>query len=180
VKAVTWTPGTNQELDILFDTLREVQYQDKSHRLWKNYGLDSFKFAVALSIVFDDNGQPEACSSIASRECWPANTYRISNRHWKCNNKLAILKSMTPGYAAIMKSQIEWLENNTSYKMYFVSRETSNWMKWGIEQFATHVHVTLRTNNNKYLTCPNECDDSCWQHIIYSGDETILEQWQHR
>jgi hypothetical protein len=28
--------------------------------------------------------------------------------------------------------------------------------------------------------CPNECDDTCWQRIIYAGDESLLEQWKRK
>ena len=52
---VTWRPGQNPELDLIYDQLREQQYQDRSQRLWKNYSKDSFSHAVALTIHFDDN-----------------------------------------------------------------------------------------------------------------------------
>jgi len=31
--ALTWEPGTDPELDELFDELRELQFSNKSHRL---------------------------------------------------------------------------------------------------------------------------------------------------
>lgn len=180
MNAITWAPGSRADLDKLFDNLREQRYQDHNHRLWKNYGKEAFDSAVALTIQFDDNGNPEGCSSIASRDCWPAGAYRISNRYWKHSNKLAMLKHMTRGYANIIDSQLAWLRSNVDCKMYFVSRESTNWMEWSIQQFKDHVGVELKTNSYKYLTCPNECDDTCWQHIIYNGDEELLKGWKCR
>ena len=50
MKTITWEPGTNSELDQEFEKLREAQYKNSNHRLWKNYSKDSFKSAIALTI----------------------------------------------------------------------------------------------------------------------------------
>jgi hypothetical protein len=179
VNAITWAPGTNKQLDELFDHLRTAQYSNTDHRLWKNYGPEMINFSVALTIVFD-NDQPVMCASIASRECWPADTYRILNRLWKVED---VRKTGAPGtmsdsfgYAAL--SQIDWLNINTSHKLYFISRETDNWERWVAKQFKQNHGLVFKIGQGKFLTCPNECDDSCWQHIIYTGDDTVLSQWK--
>lgn len=180
-KAITWKPGTNETLDKLFDELREKQYQDRSHRLWSNYNsTDVFKYAVALTVYFDDNGIPELCSSIASRNCWPDNVFRILNRAWKSNNKKLFLRKISDcmGYSAI--SQIQWLEANINCKLYFVSRQTNHWDNWVVPNFQKQFNLIFETSAYKYLTCPNECDDTCWQTIIYNGNLEILTQWKRR
>ena len=180
MQTITWAPGTNSKMDQLFDQLREQQYNDRSHRLWKNYSKDSFDFAVALTICFNDNGEPEMCSSIASRDCWPAGAYRILNRLWKHSNKIKFPRIMSPSFADSAKSQIAWLENNTNCKLYFISRQTDNWEEWVINNFQEVYGVSFKTDNYKYLTCPNECDDTCWQKIIYNGNEQLLSQWKQK
>lgn len=177
---ITWTPGSDPDLDKIFDEVREQQYQNKDHRLWKNYGRDSFQFAVALTICFNDNDVPEICSSIASRECWPANTYRILNRMWKHSNKVTHSKRISEAMAASVNSQIRWLQDNTECELYFISRQTDNWMSWVSEKFKLQYGLDFKIATNKYLTCPNEFDNSCWQHIIYSGDDTVLTQWKSK
>jgi hypothetical protein len=77
------------------------------------------------------------------------------------------------------KSQIEWLKENTDCKLYFISRQTDNWNDWMIEHFKEYG-IEFKTDNYMYLTCPNECDDTCWQRIIYSGDTGLLEQWKRK
>ena len=180
MKTITWSPGTNPELDRLFDSLRDEQYQDRSHRLWKNYSKDSFEFAVALTICFNDSGVPEMCSSIASRDCWPDRAYRILNRLWKHSNKIKFPRVMSPSFAESAKSQIEWLANNTDCELYFISRQTDNWEEWVIRNFKEVYNVSFETDKYKYLTCPNECDETCWQNIIYHGDASVLDRWKRQ
>jgi len=178
MEAITWIPGTDPELDHLFDVLRIQQYNNKLHRLWKNYGQDAFKDATALTITFNDENQPEICSSIISRPCWPSDTYRIMNRTWKQFNKKERLTALTPPFGAAVLSQISWLKENTNYKMFFISRESEHWVDWIIDKFKVQYQLDFKTNSYKYLTCPNECDDTCWQRIIYIGDTNILSQWK--
>ena len=179
MRTVTWAPGTNSSLDQMFDRLREQQHQDRTHRYWANYSADSFKFAVALTICFNDRDEPEVCSSIASRDCWPADAYRIHNRLWKHANKIAFPRVMSDSIGRVAQSQIAWLEQNTNYKMYFISRQTDNWEDWSIKNFQ-RFGIDLVAGTSKYLTCPNECDDSCWQRIIYNGNVELLDQWRQR
>jgi len=179
VQVVTWAPGTNAAMDQLFDQLRQEQYQDRTHRYWANYSKDSFQIAVALTIWFNDNNEPEVCSSIASRPCWPSNAYRIHNRLWKHANKLAFPRLMSDSIGQVAQSQIAWLSQNTDCQLYFISRQTDNWEDWSIKNFK-RFNVEFVAGNSKYLTCPNECDDTCWQRIIYNGNADLLHQWKQK
>lgn len=180
MKAVTWIPGTNSELDTLFHNLREKQYSDKSHRLWYNYDSSFVNYCVALSICFEEN-LPVLCSSIAYRDCWPKEAYRILNRLWKIDSfrKPGATKRMSISFKYIADSQIDWLSKNTNYRLFFISRQTDNWERWVSRQFKQY-NINFKQTDYKYLTCPNESDDTCWQNIIYNGDEKILEQWKRR
>jgi hypothetical protein len=179
MKTVTWEPGTDKELDELFHSLREQQYQDRTHRLWKNYGSEYWADAgiIANTICFDNNDVPEMCSTIASRTCWPAGVYRILNRLWRHSNKVKYPRTMSKSFAESAINQIDWLKHNTDYKLVFMSRQTNNWRKFTQEQFLIHG-LELKMDNYKYLTCPNECDDTCWQHILYYGYEQLLLDWK--
>lgn len=182
MKVITWIPGTNKEMDDLFDSLREKQYQDKTHRLWKNYGRDEFYYNLpeANTVFFDDDGIPELCSSILYRPCWPKKCYRILNRAWKPNNRKKFLKKISDCMGETVKDQINWLKENKDPELIFVSRQTDNWNDWVIENFKTQFNIEFKNDDNKYLTCPNECDDSCWQKIIYIGNPEILKSWKKR
>jgi hypothetical protein len=179
MRTITWAPGTNTEYDTLFETLRATHYADTGHRLWKNYAKDAFKDVAALTIHFDDDDVPEVCSSTTQRPCWPVGAYRIHNRVWKANNKKTFLRRVSPSMGHSATSQIEWLKNNTDCRLYFISRQTDNWNNWMIKHFREY-DIEFKTDNYMYLTCPNECDDTCWQRIIYSGDTSLLEQWKRR
>ena len=180
MKTITWAPGTNTEYDELFESLRARHYADTSHRLWKNYAKEAFKDVAALTIYFDKEGTPEMCSSIASRDCWPVNAYRILNRLWKHSNKIKFPRVMSPSFAESAKSQIVWLSTNTNCELYFISRQTDNWEEWVIRNFQEVYGIGFKTDNYKYLTCPNEYDDTCWQKIIYNGNEQLLDQWKQK
>jgi hypothetical protein len=178
MRTETWSKGSVPELDKLFDDLREQQYQNKEHRLWKNYSKDNFNTAVALTICFNDDGHPEMCSSISARDCWPTGAYRILNRLWKHSNKIAYPRVMSDSFGQSAQSQINWLMTNTDCQLYFISRQTDNWESWCIKNFRNRFNLPFETDNYKYLTCPNECDSTCWQKIIYHGNEALLSQWK--
>lgn len=180
MNVTTWIPGTDKYLDKLFDDLREKRYQDHDNRLWQNYSRKFYDFTIAHTIFFDDNGVPELCASIGSRECWPKNVYRIVNRTWKCNNKKKYLKKISVCMGESVKSQIDWLEKNTDCELYFISRQTNNWDNWVIDSFQKDFQVSFTKTNYKYLTCPCETDSTCWQKIIYNGNPKLLEHWKKK
>lgn len=174
-----WTPGSNTYLDELFENLRKHQRNNSTDPLASNYNKDIFERSVALSIAFDENGEPTHCSSIISRDCWPDNVYRILNRMWKIK-RIPITKFVSPQICLMVSEQVKWLENNTSAKLVFVSRQYNHWQNMLIRDFEQYSGLTFNTNSNKYITCPNSHDDNCWQHIIYHGDKSLLECWKHR
>jgi hypothetical protein len=180
MKTITWLPGSMPKLDLIYDNLREERHRDKSHRLWMNYSKEYFEDSgvAALTIFFNDNDQPELCSSISSRSCWPENCYRLLNRMWKVSNRQIILKRVSDSVGLSIISQIEWLKKNTNYRLAFMSRETSNWENWTIKNLKTYFSLEFKTDGYKYLTCLNENDNSCWQRIIYQGDEKVLKEWK--
>lgn len=179
--AITWRRHENPEMDNLFDDLREIQYNNREHHLWKNYSRDElhqWSGSIAYTICFNDSGEPEMCSTISSRPCWPSGAYRILNRLWKHSNKIDYPIIMSPSFAYSAQSQIDWLKSNVDMKLYFISRQKNNWERWCIRMFGSKYNITFKTDNFKYLTCPNEGDGSCWQKIIYNGDEKVLEEWK--
>jgi len=182
MRVETWVPGSNPELDFIFDKLREDQFQDNSHRLHKNYSRGAFEHAgiVANTICFNNNNEPEMCSTISSRDCWPTNAYRILNRTWKTSNKKQIMPEISQAMGFTTVNQIKWLNTNTTHQLYFISRQTDNWMTWVVNNFAKQFNLEFKIAKNKYLTCPNECDDTCWQHIIYNGNHDILKIWKSK
>lgn len=178
MKTTTWIPGTFKDLDEEFEYLRSKQYDNKNHRLWKNYSKESFLEVSALTICRNDDDVPEICSSIVIRDCWPASTYRILNRLWKHSNKVEFPKKMSLSFAETAKSQINWLQENTDCKLFFISRQTDNWEDWVIKNFKTLYGIDFKKGQGKYLTCSNENDLTCWQNIIYRGDEQLLRDWK--
>jgi hypothetical protein len=172
----TWKFGTDTALDHLFEVLREKQYQDRSHVLWRNYSQDAFKECEAVSINFV-NDEPFFCSSILKRDCWPENTYRIVNRLWKPAHRLSSLKRISPGLGSLVHSQLDWLKDHTDCKLAFISRETDHWQEFTIDNFKKYFNLEFKMDDNKYLTCNNPKSNSCWQKIVYQGDDSILRNW---
>jgi hypothetical protein len=179
MRTIIWAPNTEPAYDKIFEELREQHYNDHSHRLWKNYSQQAFKEVAALSIYYSEDGKPEVCSSTLQRDCWPVGAFRIHNRVWKCNNKKQFLRKVSPSMGYSAKMQIEWLKEHKQPRLFFISRQTDNWNEWMIEHFKEYG-IHFKTDNYLYLTCPNECDDTCWQRIIYTGDESLLEQWKRK
>jgi hypothetical protein len=182
IYAKTWIPGTDQQLDDLFEQLRSEFYQEQSYTLWPNYSKDSFKHCTALTISFD-NKTPIFCSSILGRTAWhqwPENTYRIMNRYWRVGGEHTFLKKISEGSGVMVKSQLEWLKTNTDCKLAFISRQTENWQEFIINSFKNDFDIDFKMDNYSYCTCETPNDDSCWQKIIYIGEPSVLENWKRR
>jgi hypothetical protein len=177
--AITWKPGTNTELDTLFDQLREKQYHDHSHRLWENYSKDHFQSVIAYTINFDTNNEPDFCSTISSKDCWPSGVYRILNRTWKPAEREAWLREIRPHVGDVVNSQTDWLKENTNCKLFFISRQTPGWQRFCIRSFDK-LNINFKSDKYRYITCDNCEDDVCWQSIIYNGDEKILDNWKRK
>lgn len=180
MKTVTWTAGTNKELDDIFDYQRKLQFND-THRLAKNYSAKMYDFSIALTIAFDHNENPVICSSIASRSCWPKGAYRVMNRLWKTKeNRIKHSTFVSDAMIGNLKSQIEWLNQNTNHQLYFISREKDGWRDWSINKLYEQFGITFKKADGKYLTCPDETHESCWQYIIYQGNDEILTDWKSK
>lgn len=175
-----WVPGTDSNLDQLFNDLREQQYQNRQDALWANYSAEAFRDCVALSIYLNDRGEPELCSSISVRPCWPEGVYRILNRTWKCQNRRRMMPEISQAMGQTALKHIQWLQENTRCRLYFISRETDNWMSWTQKNFKRQFGIEFDSADSKYLTCANENADTCWQHILYRGDTRLLDQWKKR
>lgn len=179
--AITWKPGTDSLYDPLFDHLRELHYRDKTHHLWSNYNREHFiNEAAALTIVFDNHGNPTHCGSVLQRSCWPDKVYRVLNRLWRVNRYDGPIKDIDPNGGLLLKSQIDWLQENTDYELAFISRESKHFQKWLIGQCRKNYQLDFEHDDYLYLTCPNPSDNSCWQRIIYQGNKNLLESWTRK
>lgn len=176
-----WKPGTDQDLDRLFDHLREQQYNNHQDPLWPNYSAEAFNDCAALSIFFDSDGVPEVCSSIAERSVWPAGAYRICNRFWKPNNRLKGFNSqLSEGFVETVRAQIEWLKNNTDSGLCFISRQKTGWQRHLSTKLNDRLGTCFRYDKYRYQTCPCSTDETCWQNIIYDGDTGLLNSWSKK
>jgi hypothetical protein len=176
-----WIPGTDSELDDLFEILRQKHYNDESHRLHNNYSREAFVEVSFLSITFE-NEEPIIVSSILNRDCWPDRAYRICNRTWKVKEyrlEQASVDGITPIITEMIMSHIEFAQQNLDYSLLFISRQTSNWQRFISRSFKKY-NLDFSYDDYYYLTCSNELDDSCWQKIIYLGDDSILPTWKRR
>lgn len=179
--AETWRPGTNAELDNLFDEIREKFYRAQQHPLWENYNAKHFQSCEALTISFDNNNYPYLAASILKRSCWPPRAYRILNRFWSNKMSVGSIKNLPQEKGLLLKSQIQWLKDNTDSELHFISRSSKYWQKWSADQYEHNFGLgTFYYDNYKYLVCDNCADDSCWQTIVYQGNSELLKQWQKR
>lgn len=174
-----WIPGTNKELDDLFEYLRQIQYNNKDVPLWQNYNAETFTKCTALTITFNQDHTPEFCASIRIRDCWPKKVYRICDRLWRHGESRMHVKNM-PGTSITAKTQFDWLKTNTDMELVFVSRESQKWQRYTVAQLKKQVNLDFNFDSYKYKTCATLNDDSCWQYIIYSGNTNLLKEWQRR
>jgi hypothetical protein len=176
-----WKPGTNKELDDLFEWLRACQHNNHRDSLWANYSAESFQDCLALTIFFNDQGVPETCSSIARRDIWPAGVFRICNRLWKRDNRFkGFNRDLSAGLIETVKAQLGYLEAMKDFRLAFISRSTVGWQDY----LSCNLNKTVGTNfvydDLFYLTCAHEQERTCWQRIIYNGDPEALKSWSKK
>jgi hypothetical protein len=176
-KVTTWV--TDFTLDESYESLREEQYS-KTHRLSKNYSKHHVSEISAKSIYYGSDGQPKIVCSILHRPCWPDGVYRILNRLWKPDMNTGPTFGIDEGFGELIKSQAAWCFENGA-KGVFMSRETKpHWQSWAQPIFVEQTGIEFYAPTQKFLTCNNECDDSCWQYILYYGDNSLLNTWKQR
>lgn len=177
-QVTTWT--SDKVLDSIYEDLRNKHFSNKSHRLYKNYGPEHVAELSAKSIYWGNDGEPKIVCSILSRPCWPDNTYRILNRLWKPNLNTGDTFSIDQGFALLIKDQYQWCLNQNADAV-FMSRQTDGrWQQWAAKFLEEMTGLQFQLPSEKFLTCGNELDDSCWQRIIFIGNNTVLNNWKHR
>lgn len=177
-KVITWT--SDPVLDAVYEDLRSKHYANTAHRLYTNYGPEHVAELSAKSIYWGVDGLPKIVCSILSRSCWPNNTYRILNRLWKPELNSGDTFSIDNGFALLVQDQISWCNSHEAGAV-FMSRQTSGrWQEWASTILGSMTGINFHLPTQKFLTCNNETDDSCWQRIIFVGDTTLLNNWKNR
>lgn len=178
MKVDIWCPGTDTRLDTVYEELRGAMHLDSLHRLRGNYDAAHFKDCTALSIYWQGS-EPVLCSSILKRACWPHRVYRILNRAWKPRPQDHYLRKISDCMGYTVLAQLSWLEQNTDCGLAFISRETAHWQTWVARGFKAQFNVEFEIAPDKYQTCDNAPDPSCWQYILYRGQSELLTHWAH-
>lgn len=167
-------------LDEIYEDLRKKHYIKSGHRLYKNYSQSHIQEVSAKSIYWGHSGEPEIVASILARPCWPDGTFRILNRLWKPAMMTKPIFDIDEGFALLIKDQVSWCELRGA-KGFFMSRQgDSNWQQWAAEKLSEQTELEFYLPEEKFLTCNNEEDDSCWQKIIYYGDRNELSSWKNK
>lgn len=175
-KAITWT--VDPVLDAIYEDLRKKHYVKIGHRLYKNYSKDHLAEVSAKTIYWGHSGEPEIVCSILARPCWPDNTYRILNRLWKPEMLTGPIFDISEGFAKILEDQTSWCELRGA-KGIFMSREgDGRWQRWANAKLTKMTGIQFYMPGDKFLTCNNEDDDSCWQRILFNGDVATLDDWK--
>jgi hypothetical protein len=177
-QVTTWT--NDPMLDSIYEELRKKHYEKTSQRLFKNYSSTHLKEVSAKSIYWGHSGEPEIVCSILARPVWPDNTYRILNRLWKTEINTGPVLGIQKAFGLLIQDQINWCELRGAKGM-FMSRDVNGaWQNWASRHFTKMTGITFVTPSDKFLTCSNEEDASCWQKIIYCGDTELLVDWNKK
>jgi len=176
-KVITWT--VDPVLDSIYETLRIKQY-NKNHRLSNNYSKDHTIEVVAKSIYWGEDSVPKIVSSVLHRSCWPNNVFRILNRLWKTELNSGPTFNIDKGFGLMIENQIEWCLENGAPGMFMSRQSTSNWQSWAQPIFIQQTGIEFVAPPEKFLTCDNEANLDCWQHILYYGDLPLLNTWKRK
>jgi len=176
-QAVTWV--SDPVLDGIYEELRKLHYLNVGHRLYKNYSLDHVNEVSAKTIYWGHSGEPEIVCSILQRPCWPNNTYRILNRLWKPKILTNPIFDINEGFAKVLEDQINWCELRKADGVFMSRQGDGKWQKWAAKKLTVMTGLEFYLPDEKFLTCNNEDDESCWQKIIYYGDANNIQDWKN-
>ncbi len=175
-QAITWT--TDPVLDEIYEDLRKKHYVNEGHRLYKNYSKDHINEVSAKTIYWGHSGEPEIVCSILKRPCWPDNTYRILNRLWKPKMMTGPIFDISEGFAKVLEDQLSWCQLRKAEGVFMSRQGDGNWQEWASEKLQAMTGLEFYLPREKFLTCNNEGDESCWQKIIYYGNAATLQNWK--
>jgi hypothetical protein len=148
--------------------------------LSKNYSSHHLNEISAKSIYWGKDGLPKIVCSILNRQCWPQGVFRILNRLWKPDINTGPVFGIDEGFGLLVENQVKWCIDNGA-KGVFMSRETSShWQYWAQSIFLEQTGIKFHIPTEKFLTCDNECDSTCWQHILYHGEASLINNWRRK
>lgn len=176
-KAVTWVKDS--KLDNLYESLR-IKHSSTNHRLRKNYSEEHVREVTAKSIYWGLDGEPKIVCSILTRPCWPNNVYRILNRLWKTELNTGDVFDIDIGFGRLIESQVDWCLENGAHGVFMSRQSNADWKSWALPIFVKQTGINFSSPDNKFLTCSNESDKTCWQQILYYGDLHLLNTWKQR
>jgi len=177
-QVTTWV--NDSTLDAVYEQYRQLQFENTNHRLYSNYSIAHISEVSAKSIYWGYDGRPKIICSILARTCWPQDTYRILNRLWKPTMNSGSAFDIDQGFGMLIEDQLAWCKRNNSQAV-FMSRQTDGkWQQWASEILTNMTGMEFYLPNEKFLTCSNEADRSCWQKIIFHGDKNVLNNWSHK
>lgn len=176
-KAITWVK--DKSLDDLYESLR-AEHVNTNHRLNKNYSRDHVQEVSAKSIYWGADGNPKIVASILTRPCWPGNVYRILNRLWKTEMNTGSVFEIDPGFGKLIESQTDWCLENGAHGVFMSRQNNTSWQAWAQPIFIKQTGIEFISPSNRFLTCDNELDNTCWQQILYYGDTDLLNTWKKR
>ena len=81
-------------------------------------------------------------------------------------------------FSKTVEAHVNYAEQELNADLVFISRQHDNWQAFTKRILIQKADIEFKYNDYKYLTCSNEHDDTCWQKIVYRGNEDLLTQWQ--
>jgi hypothetical protein len=83
-------------------------------------------------------------------------------------------------FSKTVEAHVNYAEQQLNAEIVFISRQYNNWQAFTKKILTEKVGIEFKYNDHKYLTCGNEQDDTCWQKILYRGNETLLTDWKNK
>jgi hypothetical protein len=178
-KNIVTTWDNDKELNDTYEYYRQQHFKNTKHRLYSNYSKNHVSELSAKSIYWGNDGEPKIICSILARSCWPDDTYRILNRLWKPNLNSGAIFDIDQGFGMLVKDQLDWSIQHGANAV-FMSRQTDGkWQQWASKILTEMTGIEFYLPPEKFLTCENESDSSCWQKIIFYGDKSKLNTWSN-
>jgi hypothetical protein len=83
-------------------------------------------------------------------------------------------------FGNVIEAQLNYCYQHLNAELVFMSRQYNNWQKFAQDILMKHINILFEYDSQSYLTCNNINDDTCWQKIMYHGNQSLLKDWRNK
>jgi hypothetical protein len=175
---ITETWKNNDDLQNRFESSL-TKVAESGHRLSKNYSSGFHRDEIIAYSMSYDNDQVYLCSTIGTKQTWPAGVYRLINRVFKPNPTSDFTKNIQPFWVDMIHQQLEICKQQKDFQTAIITRRA------GYRNTLTQLKLHIDTPNDTFYlfrksvwVLEHFSNPECYQDVLYYGNQASLENFK--